>query len=185
MLGADINTDLSCFLIVGVFVFIAVGIYRNRNYSGSERFKVDNTVVSWDRTRGAYLVEAKNTHYIEGANTHVMGNLPANIHYYGKSQNGLNLYVVDPYQQFDTAGGRNDVQHTDFCWEPAPRGSQILPRGETKTPGFLHDVVDGYQHNYLHNKKDPIPVSKGNQDPAANKANREGMTPANKFWKSL
>lgn len=140
-------------ILFGVGTLIAIGmiILASRGGSGRINTDIDNEIIGYDPKTQAYKVRAKTSRNIEGDSKHVQGNLPANVLYGGEP----GTFIVDPNHAFDSRhdrDGRNKVK-----WQPVEPGYEILPRGATKTDGFLADEMLGYEHNYIHKKGTPRP----------------------------
>ena len=98
---------------------------------------VRNKVVARDGY-GRYLVEADTSRQIVGPRPHVTGNLPAGLY---QVRDGL--WVVD------SSGTYLDRKASEINWQPVDGNYHIEPRGNTSTGGFLRDVMEGYDHNYI------------------------------------
>lgn len=115
---------------MGLWIFF-MGVDLGR--SGGIDVSVRNKVVAHDGN-GRWLVEADTSRQITGPRPHVNGNLPAGLY---KVEDGL--WIVD-------STGTRPPNHID--WQPMS-GYRIEPRGNTETGGFLHDLMEGYDHNYI------------------------------------
>ena len=97
---------------------------------------VNNRIVAQDG-EGRYLVKAKTRYQILGPRPHVSGNLPAGLY-----QQRKGLWIVD-----STGGPEPDSRNID--WKPMSGNYHIEPRGNTKTGGYLRDVMEGWEHKYI------------------------------------
>lgn len=107
-----------------------------------QSYKIDssvkNKIIAHDGN-GRYLVKAKTSRQITGPRPHVTDNLPAHIYSHGKGEwiVDRNTWVLQP----------EDIEKIN--WLPVPENKSINPRGKTKTGGFLQDLMEGYDHNYI------------------------------------
>ena len=147
---------MGCIVIFGLFL-IGAGISQGKDgiygvasglmliwfvwsMRGGKSHRIDssvrNKIVAQDGN-GRYLVQADTSRQITGPRPHVSGNLPAAV-----------VQVGDGWWVVDSVGYKPDGY--DFSqWMPVEGNVSIEPRGNTETGGFLSDVMEGYDHNYI------------------------------------
>lgn len=98
---------------------------------------VRNKIIAHDGN-GRYLVEAKTSRQIRGPRPHVSGNLPAHL-----IEVKMGLWIVDSNNYTP------NLESKKINWLPMDGNYHVEPRGNTKTGGFLADVMEGYYHEYI------------------------------------
>lgn len=136
LLTGDGAAAFALIVIGGMIAWTFADTLRSRKIDSS----VNNRIVAEDG-HGRWLVEAKTSRQITGPRPYTVDNLPAHL-----TQVKKGLWVVD--RNTSTVSAPGDPQKS-ITWRPADGNQSIEPRGNGHSNGFLSDVMEGFEHNYI------------------------------------